>query len=74
MDASCVAKFIDSCTHDNCSANDRRVKDIINKFSSSKNGIMNSEDFLRFYEDSSKTKSIVVMKNLKSHGFNNEFE
>ena len=37
MDACAVARFIDSCTHDNCTANDRRVRDIISEYSSQKN-------------------------------------
>lgn len=35
---------------------------------------MNSDDFIKFYEDSSRNKSMVVWKNLKSHGFDKNLE
>lgn len=45
-----VAKFINSCTHDNCQESDSRVEGCLEQFDSGKKGYLSEEDFMNFYE------------------------
>ncbi len=45
-----IAKFINSCTHDNCLASDSRVVSTLKEYDKENKGYLLEENFISFYE------------------------
>ena len=74
MNAEGIAKFIDSCAHDNCSMNDNRVVEILEKYDKEKNGYLIEDNFLKFYSFACKNKSNIVTKNLETYHYRKDLK
>ncbi|EGR27434.1 hypothetical protein IMG5_196170 [Ichthyophthirius multifiliis] len=69
-----IAKFINSCTHDNCQANDSRVVSTLNAYDKEQKGYLSEENFILFYYQACKTKPLVVRKNLESYHYRRDLK
>ena len=49
MDNQCVANFIAGATKQPCPKDDNRVATIVNTYDKNKDGLLDINDFLRFY-------------------------
>lgn len=74
MDAENLAKFIHSCTSDNCRPDDCRVTGTISQWDHDKDGKLDLTDFLNFYKNACQEKKSVVWKNLHSHYYRNDLK
>ena len=54
MDPELCAAFIRTCTGDNCSAQDNRIKNLFEVYDTDKDGILMEENFIEFYSQASK--------------------
>ena len=50
MDNQCVANFIAGATKQPCPKDDNRVATIVNTYDKNKDGLLDINDFLRFYQ------------------------
>jgi hypothetical protein len=66
--------FIKGCTGEQPLPNDDRIKGLFDKYDSNKDGKMEREEFLTFYELSSKTKADTVRENLRAHNIRNDLK
>ncbi|KAL4448730.1 hypothetical protein ABPG74_012819 [Tetrahymena malaccensis] len=74
MDAENLAKFIHSCTSDNCRPDDQRVTSTMAQWDQDKDGKLNLQDFLNFYRNACLEKKHVVWKNLHFHYYRNDLK
>ena len=49
MDPELCAAFVRTCTGDNCSATDNRIKSVFETYDTDKDGILVEENFTEFY-------------------------
>ena len=68
------AAFINSCTSDGCSGEDKRVKGVFANHDSDRDGFMSQEDFVDFYYTACKNRPNVVWSNLASHHYRNDLK
>ena len=66
MSMSDSARFVEASTNDSCSIQDYRVVDLFYKYDTNKDGVLDLEDFLNFFEDSCKSRESTVWRNLES--------
>jgi hypothetical protein len=68
MDNQCVANFIAGATKQPCPKDDNRVATIVNTYDKNKDGLLDIQDFLRFYQVAASGNNIkAVQSNLKNH-------
>ena len=68
------ASFIHSCTNDNCKGDDRRVKEVFEKWDHDKDGFLLVENFLDFYQLACNERPTVVWYNLQAHHYRNDLK
>ena len=66
--------FIKACTGEQPLPNDERVKGLFDKYDSNKDGRIEREEFLGFYELSAKSKPDTVRENLRAHNVRNDLK
>lgn len=68
------AAFIHSCTNDNCKGDDRRVKEVFEKWDHDKDGFLVLDNFLDFYQLACNERPSVVWYNLQAHHYRNDLK
>ena len=74
MTKDTCALFIKGCTGEQPSANDDRIQNLFKMYDSNNDGFIEREEFLMFYEISSKNKAETVRENLRSHNIRNDLK
>ena len=68
------AGFIHSCTNDNCKGDDRRVKEVFEKWDHDHDGFLVLDNFLDFYQLACNERPSVVWYNLQAHHYRNDLK
>ena len=74
MNSDGCGAFIHSCTNDNCKGDDRRVKEVFDKWDTDKDGFLVLDNFLDFYQLACNERPTVVWYNLQAHHYRNDLK
>ncbi|MBS1889737.1 MAG: hypothetical protein JST59_00460 [Actinobacteria bacterium] len=69
-----LARFVEESTSDSCLTSDSRITGVFERFDEDKDGILSLQDFLNFFEDSSRFREGVVWRNLEVLRYRNDLE
>jgi Ca2+-binding EF-hand superfamily protein len=69
-----LANFINSCTNENCKAEEARVKQTMVKYDDDHDGFMTEENFLTFYYQACKDRKDTVWSNLQAHHYRKDLQ
>lgn len=69
-----LARFVEESTNDSCTASDSRVTGVFTRFDKDKDNVLSLQDFLNFFEDSSRFRDGVVWRNLEMLRYRNDLQ
>lgn len=74
MTRETCALFVKGCTNEQPTPNDERISNLFKSYDTNNDGFIEREEFLQFYETSSRGKPETVRENLKAHNIRNDLK
>lgn len=74
MTKETCALFIRGCTGEFPSSSDERIVNLFKAYDSNNDGKIEREEFMTFFENSSKSKEDTVRENLRAHNIRNDLK